>query len=100
MKYTVSSDSPDIQWGLTGEERIVQNVLNILRTKKHEVPFMRDFGVDPDNFDEDIDFIRANIMQDVTNEIKAYESRVEVLGVTLSGVDENNNLIITVEMGV
>lgn len=100
MKYTVRSDNPDIRWGLTDEERIVQNVMNILRTKKHEVPFMRDFGIDPDNFDEDIEFIRGNIMQDVKDEVAKYESRVEITEVSIEGVDENNNLIIKLELEV
>lgn len=100
MKYTVRSDSPDIRWGLTGEERIVQNVLNIVRTKKHEVPFMRAFGIDPDNFDEGVEFIRGNIMQDVINDVKAYEDRAEITAVELIGVDEEGSFIIEVEMEV
>lgn len=100
MIYTVSTNDPNIEWGLTGKDRIVQNVLNILRTKKYEIPFMREMGIDTDYIDNVNTFLYNNITNDVIELIEKYEPRVTILKVDIKGQDENGNFIIDVEMEV
>lgn len=100
MVYTVSTEDHNIEWGLTGKDRIAQNFLNILRTKKYEVPFLRGLGIDADYTDNTSTYIKNKITNDVIALAEAYEPRVTILNVTLKSQDENGNLIIEVEMEV
>lgn len=100
MIYTVSTADPSIEWGLTGKDRIVQNVLNILRTKKYEIPFMREMGIDTDYIDNTSTYLNNNITNDVIELIEEYEPRATILNVEIKGQDDNGNFIIEVEMEV
>lgn len=100
MLYTISTEDRNIEWGLTGKNRIVQNVLNLLRTKKYEIPFMREMGIDTDYIDNVITYVHNNIANDVIELVGKYEPRVAILNVDIKGQYDNGNLIIEVEMEV
>lgn len=100
MVYTVSTADTSIEWGLTGKDRIVQNFLNLLRTRKYEVPFMREMGIDTDYIDNVSTYVYNNIANDVIALAEKYESRVKVLNVNVKGQDPNGNYIIEVELEV
>lgn len=99
MIYKISTEDRNIEWGLSGADRIVQNFLNILRTRKYEVPFMREMGIDTDYIDNVITYVNNNITNDVIELAEEYESRVTVLNVDVK-IDDNGNVIIEVEMEV
>jgi len=100
MVYTISTEDKNIEWGLTGKDRIVQNVLNLLRTKKYEVPFMREIGIDTDYIDNISTYVCNNIANDIIALVEEYEPSVTILNVNVKGQDDNGNLIIEVEMEV
>lgn len=100
MIYKISSADEILDWNATGNDRIIQNVLNIIRTKKYEVPFMRLMGINPDYIDEAISGYRADLVNDVVENINAYESRVTVLNVDISVNNPNGDIEITVELEV
>ena len=100
MVYTISTEDRSIEWGLTGKDRIAQNMLNLLRTKKFEVPFLREMGIDTDNIDNTVTYVQNNITNEVIELAEKYEPRVTILNVILKGQDDNGNLIIEVEMEV
>lgn len=92
MIYTVSNNNTQLEWGITGEERIVQNVSNLIRTKKYEVPFMRNVGIDPDIVDNPAPIIKAMLYDDIVEMIETYESRAKVVEILFADIDENGNL--------
>lgn len=100
MIVTISNLDTTIDLTAKDTDRIIQNVKNILRTKKYEVPFDREFGINPDFVDNPIHTIMTDIEADIKETIEKYESRVSVLNVTLNGVDENGNANISVELEV
>ena len=101
MIYKIkSNDERIMNWNATGEERIVQNVLNIIRTRKYEIPFNRQMGINPDYIDDSIENNRADIINDVYNNIEKYESNVEILKVEIESSDTNGDIIIAVEIEV
>lgn len=101
MIYTISTaDGSSIEWGLTDEERIVQNVLNILRTRKTEVPFLLGMGIDSNYLDNNIGYFRTNVLNDVTELIETYEPRATILNVSVENADANGNVDISVELEV
>ena len=99
MAYKISTADTTIEWGLTGAERIVQNVLNVFRTKKHEVPFMRDMGIDPDYIDETNTYVYNNLTNELIDLAKKYEPRAIVTNINIER-DDNGNLIITADVEV
>lgn len=100
MIYTISSNDNTIRWGLTGPDRIVQNVLNIIRTKKYEVPFMRGLGIDPEYIDNKLSYIQSEMTEDIIDTVAVYEDRATIVDVRITGADENGNLIYTVDLEV
>lgn len=100
MVYTVSTADRNIEWGLTGNERILQNVLNILRTKKYEVPFMREMGIDTDYIDNMVSYIYNNLTNDIIELAERYEPRAKIVNVNIKTCDDNGNIIIEAEVEV
>lgn len=100
MKHTVSTADTNIEWGLTGEDRIVQNVLNLIRTKKFEVPFSREMGIDPEYIDSNISYAYNGLVNDIIDLVEEYESRATVTNVVIDGYDDNGNLIIKLDLEV
>lgn len=100
MVYTISTEDRNIEWGLKGKDRIVQNMLNIIRTKMFEVPFMREMGIDTDITDNTVAYVQNSITNKVIELAEKYEPRVTILNAILKGQDDNGNLIIEVEMEV
>ena len=100
MSTTIYSNSSLLDWNAKGDERIVQNVLNILRTRKYEVPFERELGINPDLIDADPRTIQNEIITHVTETINTYEPRATVVEVRIETVDENGDYVIAVDLEV
>lgn len=100
MVYKISSADTDIEWGLEGNERIVQNVLNLLRTRQGEVPFMREMGLDPDFLDNNTDYVQTNIANEVVELIEEFEPRATVTNVYIENVTADSHFDIVVELEV
>ena len=100
MIVKISNNETYLNWKATGTDRIIQNVRNILRTRKYEVPFIRDMGVNPNFIDTSIRTIQASVQEDVTTTIEKYEPRVKVLSVVVEDYDVNGHITISVEVEV
>lgn len=99
MTITISTADTTIPWGVSGKHRIVQNVLNIFRTKKLEVPFMREMGVDVEYIDNVLPYVHSNLISELIELCEKYEPRARVVDATITQ-DDNGNLIITAELEV
>ena len=100
MIYTVRSTDDAIEWGLKGDDRIIQNVLNLIRTRIYEVPFMRHMGIDPDIIDNAMVYINQAITSDIIDLIEEYENRVTVLDLKINTIDNDGNVEIVVKLEV
>lgn len=87
MDYTVNSNTTSINWSAKGNERILQNINNILNTIKYEVPYDRLMGRDPKNIDSFLNKSKYAIMEETYNLINTYEPRANVKSVTIEGVE-------------
>lgn len=96
----ISSNDNLIDWGATDTDRIIQNVKNILRTRRFEVPFMREMGLSPDHTDNSLNHIKSELEKDIIETVKAYESRANVLEVTIDSIDADGHCDITVKLEV
>ncbi len=78
MTYEVYSNQSYINWNAKGDERILQNVSNILNTLKYELPYDRLMGRNPDNLDKPLNKIRNKLIEETYDLINTYETRVNV----------------------
>lgn len=81
---------------------IKQSILNILFTARGERPFMYDFGGNLrrylfENFDSTI---ARSIAAELTSALKKYETRVEVLSVTVQEQPDKNALVVLLEIKI
>lgn len=94
MEYEVFSNKSYINWNAKGDERILQNVNNILNTFKDEIAYDRLMGRDPDNLDKSLEKVRNKIIEETFILVSNYETRANVKEVDVSyELDENNNKI-------
>lgn len=100
MIVTIYSNEDSIDWGATGEDRIVQNVRNILRTRQYEVPFMRNMGINPDFMGASSHDMKTELATHVTEVINTYEPRVKVTDVRIESCTEDGEYVIAVELEV
>lgn len=100
MIVTVSSNDNTLNWTAKGDERIVQNVHNIIRTRMYEVPFMRHLGVDDDYIDSNQTEIKTGFIAHITELINEYEPRANVVDIRIDSCDENGDYIISVDLEV
>ena len=88
-----------LNWSAKGKDRIVQNVLNILRTYKGEVAYNRAFGISPDVIDKPADEVQAIIADDLSARIGQDEPRARLLSVTASH-SASGDIVIAVRIEV
>lgn len=81
MEYEVDSNQNLINWNAKGDERILQNINNILNTLKYEVPYDRLKGRDPDNLDKNFSQSRQKLIEETYDLINTYEPRATVKNV-------------------
>ncbi|HYE80883.1 MAG TPA: hypothetical protein VEG39_01815 [Clostridia bacterium] len=91
MQYFINTDEPaGITWGAKGNERILQNVVNLINTSAYEVAYARTVGIQRDFYDlpaPQAAAVAANSIREVIalREPRATVENVEYLGVTKSG---------------
>lgn len=95
MILTVNT-SGQIDWAAQGVNRIADNIACLLKTRKYEVPFMRDMGISPEYIDSPTDEIKGALMSDIIEQINTYEPRANVLSVDIADIDSSGDLAIEV----
>lgn len=100
MKVTIHNNDNSINWGASGKDRIVQNALNLLRTRQFEVPFMRELGINPDFLDSAPQSIQTGFLSHITELIEDGEPRATVVDVRIETCDGDGAYIIAVDLEV
>ncbi len=81
MSYVVKV-STEVDIEATGDNLILQNIANILRTLKKEVPLNREFGIDSSFIDKPINKIKAKLMKEILTQIEEFEDSVTIKTIT------------------
>lgn len=92
----VNSTSPTDRPDVTDVKAVTQSILNILRTRKGEIPFNPDFGLDLDEnlFDLMNDATELLVLTSVFDSIENFEPRADIdTGASFVTLDEENNRI-------
>lgn len=95
MKLTVST-ADAIDWEADDQEQVRNNLLNLLRTRRGEVPYMPTFGLDPDLVGKPITTVTAQLRSDIQEQIAKWMPEIDLDSVTITA-DENGNLEVEVE---
>ena len=82
-------------------EAILQNVAIILATKQGDVPMKRDFGMPSEMIDAPLPVAETILIAQCKECVEKYESRVTVMGVSVSRDESNPSVLIpTVEVEI
>ena len=80
-RYTINSCNNNINWNAKGNERIIQNINNILNTIQYEVAYDRVFGRNPEFLDKNFNDIKGLLIAETFDLINEYEPRATILNV-------------------
>jgi len=93
MQYTINTSRPlQLNFGAKGNERILQNVYNLINTFRYEVAYNRTLGIDPAIFDKPLDTAITLYTAEVFRIVSDYEPRAEVKSVNFTGIDTDGNM--------
>ena len=67
------STGDKLDWTATGIEQIKNNVLNIMRTRLGEVPYMPTLGLNPDYIDSPLLQNKASLEMEIRNQLSLFE---------------------------
>lgn len=91
-EYVISTSSPVLNWNATGNERIIQNVLNLIRTFRYAVGYDRTRGINPAVVDKPLNEAVMIYTAEIYRVVELYEPRATVKSVSFSGLDDDGNM--------
>lgn len=81
---TVRSGNSLIDWTAKGDDRIAQNVRNLINTFRYEIPYHRTMGVPGSLIDRPVNSLMEEARVDVAQMLAVYEPRAVVQDVQCS----------------
>lgn len=67
------STGDSIDWNATGIEQLKNNILNIIRTRKGEVPYMPTLGIQSDYVDTPLSTQRASLVSEIRKQLSLWQ---------------------------
>lgn len=74
------------------EEEIQQNLFNIFKLRRNQVPYQRDIGLDGNLIDEKAETVKMMFQLDMTDQVSRFEPRVKILRFDWGNVTIDGNL--------
>ncbi|EJO5349080.1 hypothetical protein NRP93_003232 [Clostridium botulinum] len=97
--YTIYSNQ-ELNWNSKGEERILQNVTNLLNTYMTEVSYNRKMGRNLENIDKPLDIFIARVIEETYDLVEEYEPRVTIKDIEYIGLKEEIPVLkVVLELG-
>jgi len=87
---------------VTNEQSIINSVMKILKTNNYEVPYAPNFGANLNRFlfENFMPTTQVEMTNEITNAIKNYEPRVEILDIVVNGDPDHNSIDITLTFSI
>lgn len=93
MLYTVDTSAPArLDWGASGTQRIVQNVIDLINTWRYEVAYDRTMGINPAILDRPADMAASMYTAEIYRLVAEREPRAKVRSVKRKSGDDEGNL--------
>lgn len=96
MRLSIHSGDT-LDWNAQGVEQLKNNVLNLLRTRKGEVPYLPCLGIDPDYLDLPGQAATAALAADIRQQLARYEPAATLVDLQLI-TDQSGDTVIQVEV--
>lgn len=87
MIFNISSRNSNINWNAQGDERIAQNVVNILNTVQYEVAYDRIMGRNSNNLDRNFKEVESILISETYDLIEEYEPRAKVINILVNQLE-------------
>lgn len=101
LTIDTSVRSDNLPWfEAKGTDRIIQNIKNIVNTYKYEIAYLRGFGMSPDAIDKDVETMKSIIIEDLFDNIAAYEPRATLKSVNVKEITDDGGIIAVVEIEI
>ena len=81
MIVSVRSGKGPIDWTLKGDDRIAQNVRNLINTYRYEIPYHRTMGISGSLVDRPSNLQLEDVRVEIQQMIATYEPRANVQSV-------------------
>ncbi|MBO0555664.1 hypothetical protein EXQ41_06315 [Clostridium botulinum] len=100
MNTYIIYSNKGLNWNAKGEERILQNVANLLNTYKNGVSYNRKMGRNLENIDKPLDIFIARVIEETYDLIEEYEPRVSIKDIEYIGLEEEVPVLkVVLELG-
>lgn len=90
MIATINTSDSAINWTARDKERVVQNIKNLLSTRRYEIAYDRTLGIDPSIIDKPITQAQPLYVAEIYRIITDYEPRARIRSVTVTADAEGN----------
>lgn len=100
MVVNIDTSTMSLAWGTKGNDRIVQNIVNLLQTRKYEVAYDRTLGLSGDFIDKPAGEAIALATAEITDLILQREPRATLLEVLHAGTDQDGNIQLKVVVDI
>lgn len=95
--YEIYTSTPvDLNWSASGDERIIQNIRNLISTWRYEVAYDRTKGLDPTILDQPASIAQAMYIAEIYRLIGTYEPNVTIKSVTLLSINSDGQIAVKV----
>lgn len=93
MEYVIELGKQDaVDWNAAGTDRIVQNVMNLCRLFRYEVPYARLIGLDKGLLHKPAPVIESELTAAIADMVNRYEPRAKVKKIEYYGINETGDL--------
>lgn len=100
MLYTVTNRAEPIDWRARGNNRVLQNIANLLRAWRGTIPFRWDLGLDPDIQHAAAGAADARITLEVDRNITRYAPDAQLVAIRVSHPEDGLLIEVDVEVDV
>jgi hypothetical protein len=100
MVVNIDTSTMSLKWGTKGNNRVIQNIVNLLQTRKYEVAYDRTLGLSGDFIDKPSDDAIALATAEITDLIQQREPRATLIEVLHAGTDEDGNIQLEVVVDI
>ena len=87
------SNADKLDWNATGIEQIKNNVLNIIRTRRGEVPYMPTLGLNPDYIDSPLLQNKASLEMEIRNQLALFEPNATLDSLSIIPSEDGDYII-------
>lgn len=97
MTYEIDTSQPtELNWNASGDERIIQNIRNLISTWRYEVAYNRVKGLDPRILDMPAESAQALYIAEIYRLVGTYEPNATIKDVKLLAINYDGQIDVKV----